>query len=140
MRQKLVEGILKISNVRQSPIAHDALLIKNLESGVKRRVLTLWLKFFIRQLHNELIVSPYDEGLLGDRHANTNNVIISDTMIRYLSPPQLHPMIDHHKIMCDCTICNTPKYFQSHIICGLRLSKLWNSLSTLWKCSILYSV
>ena len=30
----------------------------------------------------------------------TNDVIISDTMLRSLAPPQLRPMTDNHKIIC----------------------------------------
>ena len=66
----------------------------------------------MQQLHNVPIASPDDGVLIGARHANTDDVIISDTMIRSLSLPQLHPMTDHEKIMCGCAICNTSKYFQ----------------------------
>ena len=69
----------------------------------------------MRQLNNELIASPDDGGLLGDIHADTNDVIISDTMLCSLSPPQLRTMIDHHKMMCGCAICNTSKYFQESL-------------------------
>ena len=61
----------------------------------------------MRQLYNELIDSPDDGGLLGVRHAETNDVIISDTMLRSLAPPKLRPMIDNQKMMCGCAICNT---------------------------------
>ena len=66
----------------------------------------------MQQLHNDLIASPDDRGLLGSRDANTNDVIISDTMLFSLAPPQIRPMTDHHKNMCGCTICNTSEYFQ----------------------------
>ena len=66
----------------------------------------------MRKLNNELISSLYDEVLIGARHADTNDVIISDTMICSLAPPQLIPMTDHHKMVCGCAICNTSKYFQ----------------------------
>ena len=36
-------------------------------------------------------------------------------MIRFLAPPQLRPMKDHHKMMCGCAICNTSKYFQEFL-------------------------
>ena len=87
LRQKLVEWIMKNSNVRESPIACDTLLITEAESGVKRRVPKLLIEGSMRQLHNELIASPDNGGLLGFRHADTNDVIISDTTIRSLSPP-----------------------------------------------------
>ena len=69
----------------------------------------------MKQLHNELIDSPDDRGLPGARHAKTNDVIISDTMLRSLAPPQLRPMTDNHKIMCGCAICNTSKYMQEYL-------------------------
>ena len=69
----------------------------------------------MRQFRNELIASPYDGGLIGSIHSDTNDVKISDTMLSYLEPPQLLPMIYHHKIMCGCAICNTSNYFQSSL-------------------------
>ena len=61
----------------------------------------------MRKLHNELITSPYDGFLLGDRHAGTNDAIISDIMLSSLEPPQLHQIADHQKMMCGCAICNS---------------------------------
>ena len=46
----------------------------------------------MQQLHNELISSPDDGGLVGARNAETYDVITSDTMLRSLPPPQLRPM------------------------------------------------
>ena len=69
----------------------------------------------MQQLHNELIASPDDVGLLGARHAKTNDVIISDTVLRSLAPFQLRPMTDNHKMMCGCSICNTSKYMQEYL-------------------------
>ena len=93
-------------------IAHDTLLTTDAESGVKLRVPKLLLECSMQQLQNELITSPDDGGLLGARHADTNYVIISDTMLCSLAPPQLRPMTDHHKMMCGCAICDTSNYFQ----------------------------
>ena len=115
LRQKLVEWIMKNSNVRESPIARDTLLITDAEYGVKRRVPKFLLEFSMRQLHNYIITSSDDGGLLGSRHADKNYVIISDTMICSLSPNQLRPMPDHHKMMCGYAICNTSKYFQESL-------------------------
>ena len=98
--------------MRQSPIARDTLLITNAESGVKQILPKILLECSMRQLNNELIASPDDGSLLGAIHADTNDVIISDTMICSLQPLQLRPMTDNHKMMCGCAICNTSKYFQ----------------------------
>ena len=106
---------MKNSNVRQSPIIRNTLLIADADSKVKRRVPKLLLECSMRQLHNELIASPDDGGLLGARHAGTNDVIISDTMLRSLAPPQIRPMTDNHKMMNGCAICNTSKYMQEYL-------------------------
>ena len=103
---------MKYSNVRESPIARDTLPIIDKGYGVKRRVPKPLLECSMQQLHNELIASPYDGVLLGSRHADINDVIIIDTMLCSLSPPQIHTMTYDHKIMCGCAICNTSKYFQ----------------------------
>ena len=66
-------------------------------------------------MHNELIASADDGGLVGDKHAITNDVIISDTMLCSLAHPQLRPMTDNHKMMCGCAICNTSKYTQESL-------------------------
>ena len=106
---------MKNSNVRQSPITRDTLLIADADTKVKRRVPKNLLECSMRQLHNELIASSDDGGLVGARHAITNYVIISDTMLCSLAPPQLSPMIDNHKMMCGCAICNTSKYMQESL-------------------------
>ena len=110
LRQKLFEWIIKNSNVSEYPIARDTLLITDAESRVKRKVLKLLLECSTRQLHNEHIALPDDGGLLVARYANTNDVIISETMLCSLSPPQLRQMKYHHKMMCGCAIFNTSKY------------------------------
>ena len=85
------------SNVRQSPITRDTLLIPDADTKVKRRVTKLLLECSMGQLHNEIITSPDYGGLFGARHAITNDVITSETMLRYLAPPQLRPMTDNQK-------------------------------------------
>ena len=116
---------MKNSNVRESPIARDNLPITYTESGLKQRVPKMLLECSIQQFHNELIASLYNEGLLGSIHDKKKYLIISDTMIRSLAPPQLRPMIDHHKIMCGCVICNTSNYFQESLN-ALRQKKIKN--------------
>ena len=96
----------------ESPIARYTLLITDAEYLVKRIVLRLLMECSMKQLHNEIIASPDDGVFLGSRHSNTNDVIVSDTMLRSLAPPQLRPMIDHHKMMFGWAICNTSYYFQ----------------------------
>ena len=76
----------------------------HLISQVKSMVPELLLGCSMQKLHNDLITSPYDGGLLVAIHADTNDVIISDTMLRSLAPPQLRPVTDHQKMICGCAI------------------------------------
>ena len=69
-------------------------------------------------MHNHLINSLDDGGVLGSRHVDTNDAIISDTVLHSLAHPQLCPMIDNHKIMCGCSIYKNSKYFQKSYIYG----------------------
>ena len=87
LRKETVHWIMKNSNVRQSPITHDTLLIADADTRVKRRVPNFLLECSMRQLHNDIIDSPDDGGLVGARNAITNDVIISDTMLRFLASP-----------------------------------------------------
>ena len=88
---------MKKSDVRESLIDRDTLLITDAESGVKLRLPKLLLECFMKQLHNELITSPYDGGLLGAICANINYGIISGTMLCSLASTKILPMADHHK-------------------------------------------
>ena len=115
MRKETVDWIMKFFNVRQSPITRDTLLIADSDTKVKRRVPKPVLERSMRHLYNELIDSPDDGGLVGARHAITNDVIISNAILRYLAPPQLRPMTDNHKTICGCSICNTSKYMQESL-------------------------
>ena len=81
LRKETVDWIIKNSNVRQCPITFDTLLIADADTKVKRRVPKLLLERSMLQLHNELIASPDDGGLVGARHAITNDVIIIYTML-----------------------------------------------------------
>ena len=69
LRQEIFDWIMKNSNMSQSSITRDTLLIADADSKEKSRVPKLLLECSMRQLHNEIIDSPDDRGLLGTRHA-----------------------------------------------------------------------
>ena len=50
--RKLAERIIKNSDVHESPISHDTLIITDAESGVKQRVPKVLLECSMRQLQN----------------------------------------------------------------------------------------
>ena len=74
----------------------------------------LLLGFSFQQLHNYLISSPDDGGLLGEIHADTNDLIISDTIVSSLAPPQLRPMTDHQKLFVVVPFLTLQIIFRNH--------------------------
>ena len=103
---------MKKSNVRESTISRDTLLITDAAYELKRRVKKPLLECSMGQLYHELVASPDYVGIMGGRHADINYLIISDTMLCSLAPHQLSPMTYNHKMMCGCAICNTSNYLQ----------------------------
>ena len=107
VRMALHDWILSHPRVVQSPIASDTLLVRNAETGKKERVGKLLLEISVRELHNDLISTATGglvDGLPEARDAK-GKVVISDTSLRYLLPPQLKAMTERHKQMCGCETC-----------------------------------
>jgi hypothetical protein len=98
MRQALHAWIINHPNVIDSPIARDRLLITDPETGLKKRTGKLLLEISVRELHNALL-EPSKKGGLACAWTFIGDVLISDTALRYLLPPQLRPMTERHKQM-----------------------------------------
>ena len=61
-----------------------------------------------RKLHNKIVSDPNDGGLK-DARDEDGKIIISDSTLRSLLPPQLKQMSARYKIMCGCECCNYAK-------------------------------
>ena len=61
----------------------------------------LLLRVSVRELHNILASDPNDGGLK-DARDEYGKIIISDSTLRSLLPPQLKQMPARYKIMCGC--------------------------------------
>ena len=72
--------------------------------------LLLWAS--IRELHNILVSDPNDGGLK-DARDEYDNIIISDSTLRSLFPPQLKQMSARYKVMCGCKCCIYTKSIHS---------------------------
>ena len=56
------------------------------------------------ELHNSLVSDPNDGGMK-DARDEDGKIIISDSTLRSLLPPQLKQMSARYKVMCGCECC-----------------------------------
>ena len=64
----------------------------------------LLLRVSVRQLHNSLLSDTNDGGLKGARDED-DDIIISDSTLCSIFPPQLKQMSACYKVMCGCECC-----------------------------------
>ena len=69
----------------------------------------------VRELHNSLVSDPNDGGLKDARDEN-NKIIISDSTLCSLLPPQLKQMSARYKVMCGCECCISAKSIHSSLL------------------------
>ena len=69
----------------------------------------------VRELHNSLLSDPNDGGLKDARYED-GKIIISDSTLRPLLPPQLKKMSARYKIMCGCEYCISAKSIHSSLL------------------------
>ena len=62
----------------------------------------------VRKLHNILVSDPNDGGIK-DARDEDDNIIMSDSKLSSLLPPQLKQMSAQYKVMCGCECCNSAK-------------------------------
>ena len=96
VRAALHDWVLNHPRVVNCPIAKETLLVRDEETKDLVRVGKLLLEITVRELHNDLIELPVEQGGSGGGLAEARDdkgkIIISDTSLRYLLPPQLKPM------------------------------------------------
>ena len=64
----------------------------------------LSLRVSVIELHNSLVIDPNDGGLK-DARDEDGKIIISDSTLHSLLPPQLKQISARYKIMCGCECC-----------------------------------
>ena len=69
----------------------------------------------VGELHNSLVSDPNDGGIEDDRYED-DNIIISDSTLRSIFPPQLKQMAARYKIMCGCECCISAKSIHSSFL------------------------
>ena len=95
-------------HVIESPIANDLVKVPDKTDPTKTvKTNKLLLQISIRELHNDL-VREIPEATDPD-----GNVLISDTKLRQILPPELKRMTNRYKKTCGCVDCLSIQYYQS---------------------------
>ena len=75
----------------------------------------LLLQVSIIEIHNNLVSDPIDGGIKDSRDED-GKIVISDSTLHSLLPPQLKQMSARYKIMCDCECCISDKSIHSSLL------------------------
>ena len=75
----------------------------------------LLLQVSVIELNNSLVSDPNDGGLK-DARDEDGKIIISDSTLRALFPPQLKQMSARYKITCGCECCISDKSIHSSLL------------------------
>ena len=98
--------------VMQSTIANDCMKVKIDGHTEPQLVPNFLLKVSVRELHKNLVIAIIYGGLKEARYED-DNIIISDSTLRSLFPPQLKNMSSRYKVMRGCECCITAKSMHS---------------------------
>ena len=101
--------------VFQSPISNDCLKDKFDDQTELQLVPKHLLQVSVRELHNSLLSDPNDGGLK-DAMDEDDHIIISDSTLCSLFPPQLKQMSARYKVMCGCECFISAKSIHSALI------------------------
>ena len=75
----------------------------------------LLLQVSVREIHNSLVIEPVDGGLKEARDAE-NNIIISDSTLCSLLPPQIKKISSRYKVMFGCECCISSKSIHASLL------------------------
>ena len=78
-------------------------------------VLKCLLQVSARELHNNIVSDTKDGGLKEAIYEN-DNILISDSKLHSLFPPQFKKMPSRYKVMCGCECCIYAKIMHSLLI------------------------
>ena len=93
-------------------MSNDCLKVMLDDQTEPQLVPKLLLQVPVRELHNRLVSDTNDVGLKYYRY-EYDNIIISDSTLCSLLPPQLIQMSAQYKVMCGCECCITTRSIYS---------------------------
>ena len=127
VKKYLYNWILQHPQVLKSPISNDCLKVSNDGHSEPQLVPKLFLQVYVRELYNRTVSHPEEGGLKEARYAD-NNIIISDSTLQSILPPQLNKMSTRYKIMCGCECYIPAKSIYSSLLSwrDIYLSKINN--------------
>ena len=100
LKKIIVKYIVNHPNVIHSPIMNDTILVKDpTDSSKKIKKNKLLLQTSVRKLHSDLIAD------VPECTSSDGKVIVSDTKLRALIPPEVKSMTLRYKQMCGCLDC-----------------------------------
>ena len=73
------------------------------------------LQVSVRELNNSLVSDPNNGGLKNARDED-GKIVISDSTLRSLLPPQIKQISTRYKIMCGCECCISAKSIHSSLL------------------------
>ena len=85
----------------QYPITNDFLKVSIDNHSEPQFVSKLLLQVSAQKLHNSMVSTP-EEGLLKEAIDVDNNIIISDSALCKILPPQINKMTSRYKVKCGC--------------------------------------
>ena len=92
IKRNLYTWIKRHPQVVQSPISNDCLKVVLYDQTEPTLVPKLLLQVYVRELHNSLVSDPNDGGLKDARDEDCE-IIISDSTLRSLLPPQFKKIL-----------------------------------------------
>ena len=104
IKRNLYSWITRHPQVVQSPISNDGLKVMFDDQTEPQLVPKLLLQVSVREIHNIVVSDPIDGGLK-DARDEYGIIIISDSTLSSLLPPQLKRMSLRYKVMCGCECC-----------------------------------
>ena len=107
--------ITRHPQVVQSPIFNYCLKVVLDDQTEPQLVTKLLLQVSVIEPHNSLVSDPND-GVTKDSRDEDGNIIISDSTLRLLLPPQLKQMSARYKIMCGCECFISAKSIHSSLL------------------------
>ena len=115
IKRSLYKWITHHPQVLKSPISNDFLKLIFDDQTEPQMVLKLILQVSVRELHNKIISDTNYDGIKKARDEE-NSIMISDSTLRTLLPPQLKQISARYKVMCGCECCISAKSIHTSLI------------------------